>query len=85
MGYWLVEAKGKKGALWGFLVQGDRLSRHAVIEQLKLLGNATEISGQRVDITDLNLETVEVRYDATDRHTAGDRFAVDGHHAARRT
>lgn len=78
MADWLVEVKGKKGAHRGFLVSGHRVSRPQAIERLKALENATEISGQVVEVEHLNLETVEVRNDATERHANFDRFSVEG-------
>jgi hypothetical protein len=76
--YWLVEVNGKSGALWGFLVKATLPTAPAVIKQLKALGSVVEISGQSVSVADLNLDSVTIRYDATDRHTAGDRYLLEG-------
>ena len=78
MGYWLVEANARSGALWGFLVEGHGLSRPRVVAQLRALGTAIEISGQAVDVRDLDLSSVRVRHDVTKRDPECVRFSLDG-------
>jgi hypothetical protein len=78
MGHWLVEANARSGALWGFLVEGHGLSRPRVVAQLRALGTAIEISGQAVDVRDLDLSSVRIRHDVTKRDPECVRFSLEG-------
>ena len=78
MRYWLVEANDRSGALWGFLVDAKHPTAPGVVKQLKALGTAVEISGQKVNVADLNLRTVKVRHDPTARLRVGHRYLLEG-------
>lgn len=79
MRYWLVEANDRSGALWGFLVPAVAVSAGQVADRLRKLGRGVEISGQLVETTLLDLTTLQVRYDSTERHTGpAGRFTIDG-------
>ena len=79
MRYWLVEANDRSGAVWGFLVGAEQVSARDVAERIAALGRAVEISGQVVDARLLDLKSLRVRYDATERHKgAARRWSLEG-------
>lgn len=79
MKYWLVEAKDRHGAVWGFLIHAREISAKDAADQIRRLGRAVELSGQFVDAKTLDMSSIRVRYDATDLHEAeGNRFSVEG-------
>jgi hypothetical protein len=49
MGYWLVEANARSGALWGFLVEGHGLSRPQVVAPAWSDGRANRV--QNADVS----------------------------------
>ena len=71
MAYWLVEANDRSGALWGFLVEAERLSKPQVVDRLRAAGKAVEISGQIVDVRDLDFASLQVRHDPASMQTGG--------------
>ena len=79
MAYWLVEAEERTGAHWGFLVGAERISAEQVVERMKSLGRVIEMSGQTVEVRALDLSSVVVRYDATERRQRGTRrYSLEG-------
>ena len=79
MRLWLVESNDRYGAVWGFLVPARAVSAAHVAEILRLTGRGVEISGQVIETSLLDLSTLRVRYDATDRHKGpAARFTIDG-------
>jgi hypothetical protein len=75
---WLVEARDRSGAVWGFLVPGNTVSAAEVAEQLRTRGRGVEISGQVVETSLLDLSTLRVRYDATRMHLESNRYTIEG-------
>lgn len=79
MPYWLIEASERSGALWGFLVKAERVSAAQVVARMRNLGRVIELSGQTVEVAALDLSTVKVRYDATEkRHRGVRRYSLEG-------
>ena len=79
MRYWLCEALDRSGAVWGFLVHADAISAAEVAEQLRTSRRGIEISGQLVETSLLDLTSLRVKYDATDRHKGpAGRFTIHG-------
>ncbi len=79
MRFWLVEATDRRGALWGFLFRADRVSAAQVRDRMKSLGRVIEISGQTVEVSALDLFSIVVRHDATEkRHRGVRRYSLEG-------
>jgi hypothetical protein len=77
--YWLVEAKDRHGAVWGFLIHAREISATQAADRIRALGRAVELSGQLVDARTLDLTSLRVRFDATDLHKdAGSRYTIEG-------